>query len=220
MNSIFSYEHPFVCTDAVVFALQTREADSYRKLPGIALRVLLYRRDAEPFKGRLCLPGGFLNPNELPEDNIRRKLSAKADVSKCWLEQLFTFCGVDRDPRARVVSIAYLGLMAEAEAGKLGGSAEWFDVKAVPKTGLGFDHYQIIQTALDRLQSKIQYTDIVFNLLPETFTLTRLQHTYEAILGKRETAANFRRKVAGMVRETGLYTGDKGHRPAMLYTKR
>ncbi len=85
---------------------------------------------------------------------------------------------------------------------------------------LGFDHYRIIATALERLRSKITYSNLALYLMPEEFTLTQLQNVYETILGKKDQAANFRRKVIGMVQETGRTTGDKGHRPAQLYTKR
>ena len=219
MDSIFNYEHPFVCTDAVIFTIKTQEPDSYRKLPETSLRILLYKRDADPYQNKWCLPGGFLNIDELPEDNIRRKLSVKTDMGKCWLEQLYTFCDLERDPRARVISIAYLGLMNEAESKKYESKAAWVDVNAIFEAEIGFDHAHIIKTALERLQSKILYTNIIFNLLPEEFTLTQLQNVYETILGKKDQAANFRRKIIDMVQETDKYTSDKGHRPAKLYTK-
>jgi len=220
LDSIFNYEHPFVCTDAVVFTIKTQEPDSYRKLPETSLRILLYKRDSEPHQNKWCLPGGFLNIDELPEDNIRRKLSVKTDVDKCWLEQLYTFCDLNRDPRARVISIAYLGLMNEAESMEYENKAVWFDVNTISESDLGFDHYNIIKIALERLKSKILYTNIIFNLLPDEFTLTQLQNVYETILGKKDQAANFRRKIIDMVQETDKYTSDKGHRPAKLYTKK
>ena len=234
MDSIFNYEHPFVCTDAVVFTIKTNEPDSYRKLPETNLRILLYKRTTEPYQAKWCLPGGFLNIDEMPEDNICRKISEKSHIDKCWLEQLYTFCDLDRDPRARVLSIAYLGLMAEAESTKFDSGSIWFTVQlsaehmpiftnddiSLTAQDLGFDHYNIIKMALERLQSKILYTNIIFNLLPEEFTLTQLQNVYETILGKKDQAANFRRKIIGLVQETERYTSDKGHRPAKLYTKR
>ena len=225
-DSIFNYEHPFVCTDAVVFTIETRESDT-------GLRILLYQRTAEPYQNRWCLPGGFLNIDETPEDNIRRKILEKSNVSKCYLEQLYTFCDLNRDPRARVISISYLGLMNEAESRRFNGETTWFTVgynsnRPVFQNGeselrdpdCGFDHYNIIQTALERLRSKILYRNIIFNLLPAEFTLTQLQNVYETILGKKDQAANFRRKIMDLVQGTGRYTSDKGHRPAELYTKR
>lgn len=234
MDSIFDYEHPFVCTDAVVFTIRTREPDSYRKLPEAELGVLLYRRDAAPYQNKWCLPGGFLNIDEAPEDNIRRKLFAKADVDKCRLEQLYTFCDINRDPRARVISIAYMGLMSEAESKRFEGKAMWaavkFDADRQPvfkndgrllsESDFGFDHYCIITAALEQLQAKALHTSIIFDLLPEEFTLTQLQNTYEAVLGKKDQTANFRRKIMGLVQVTDQYTKDKGHRPAKMYIKR
>lgn len=232
MNSIFDYEHPYVCSDATVFSIKTEESDSYRKLPITKLCIMFYQRSDEPFNGKWCLPGGFLNIDELPEDNIRRKLSLKAQVKECYLEQLFTFCEIDRDPRARVISITYLGLMNELESMKIQ-SNQWFDIEkknedvifvnkdvSLTKDDLGFDHYQIIQKAIERLQSKILYTDIVFNLLPKEFTLTQMQNIYETVLGKKDTAANFRRKISHLVQETDKYTSDMGHRPAKFFLKR
>jgi len=234
MDSIFDYEHPFVCTDAVVFTIKSRESDSYRKLPEECLSVLLYKRETDPYHDKWCLPGGFLNIDELPEDNIRRKLFAKTDVDKCRLEQLRTFCDVTRDPRARVISIAYMGLMNEAESERFGGKAAWASVrfdsgrKPLLKCGdtlhaesdFGFDHYAIIISALERLQSEMFHTDAIFSLIPEEFTLTELQNVFEAVLGKRDQPANFRRKIMDMVKETDHYTTDKGHRPAKLFTKK
>ncbi len=231
MDSIFAYEHPYVCTDAAVFTVKTEEPDSYRKLPTTKLSILLYQRTDEPFKNKWCLPGGFLSIEEMPEDNIKRKLADKTQVKECYLEQLYTFCNIDRDPRARVISITYLGLMKEEESNRINGN-QWFEVAfsgeqlsfyneglLLSEQDFGFDHYYIIMKALERLQSKILYSDIAFNLLPNEFTLTQMQNIYETILDKKDTAANFRRKIADLVQETGHYTGDKGHRPAKLFTK-
>ena len=216
MDSIFNYKHPFICTDAVVFTIKTDEPYSYRKLPETNLRILLYKRTTEPYQAKWCLPGGFLNIDEMPEDNICRKISEKSHIDRCWLEQLYTFCDLERDPRARVLSIAYLGLMSEAESTKFESKSIWFTVRlnaehmpafvnddiSLSAQDFGFDHYNIIKMAIERLQSKILYTNIIFNLLPKEFTLTQLQNVYETILGKKEQAANFRRKIKGMVQET------------------
>lgn len=192
---------------------------------------MFYQRSFEPYNGKQCLTGGFLNINELPEDNIRQKLSLKTQVKECYLEQLFTFCEIDRYPRARVISIAYLGLMNEFESKKIQNN-QWFDIEnkdediifvnkdiTLSKDDFGFDHFQIIQKAIERLQSKILYMDIVFNLLPKEFTLTQMQNIYETILGKKDTAANFRRKISHLVQETDKYTSNMGHRPAKIFIK-
>ncbi|MCL1875060.1 MAG: hypothetical protein FWF87_02225 [Synergistaceae bacterium] len=234
MGSIYNYEHPFVCTDAVVFTIKTQEADSYRKLPDTYLRVLLYKRPVEPYRDRWCLPGGFLNIDEMPSDNICRKISEKSHVDRCYLEQLYTFCDLDRDPRARVISISYLGLMNEEESKKYQSDAVWFTVQntsdrrpvfqnkelIITEPDFGFDHFGIVKMALGRLQSKILYSNVIFHLLPLEFTLTQLQNAYEAILWKKVPTANFRLKIIGLVQETDKYTSDKGHRPAKLYTKK
>ena len=231
MDSIWNYEHPFVCTDAAVFTIKTTSPDSYRKLPETDLKILLYKRTMEPYQDKWCLPGGFLNIDEMPQDNIRRKLSEKSRANQCYLEQLYTFCDLQRDPRARVISIAYLGLMNESESKNFDSSAVWFTVNSGEQLtlknnetlsvhDLGFDHYNIIKTAIDRLRSKILYSDIIYNLLPDEFTLTQLQNVYETILGKKAQAANFRRKIMDSVIETDGYTSDKGHRPAKLYRKK
>ncbi len=231
MSDIFNYEHPFVCTDAVVFTVSTGIQNNYRKLPEVQLKILLYKREAEPYADKWCLPGGFLNIDELPEDNIKRKLLEKSNASKCYLEQLYTFASLKRDPRARVISLSYIGLMNEAESQKFDGSAKWFTVRqegnrisllsddgTIGVGDIGFDHFVIIKTALERLKSKIQYSGIVFHLLPKEFTLTELQNVYEVIQNKKDSIANFRRKIMYMVSETESYSGEKGHRPAKLYT--
>lgn len=231
MNSIVQYEHPYVCTDATVFTIKTSASDSYRKLPTLKLCLLLYQRTEDPFKGQWCLPGGFLNIDELPEENISRKLTQKAGVESCYLEQLYTFCNVSRDPRARVISITYLGLMKESESLRISDD-QWFELTPegvlvnlkntalqLTEKDLGFDHYHIITKSVERLKSKLQYTDLAFHLLPECFTLTHAQNVYETILSKKDTAANFRRKVAPFVQETDQYTTDMGHRPAKLFVK-
>jgi hypothetical protein len=234
MDHIFKYEHPFVCTDAAVFTISTQESDNYRKLPETSLQILLYQRTADPDKGKWALPGGFLGIDELPEYNISRKLFEKVHVECRYLEQLYTFCDRDRDPRARVISISYLGLLNEAEAAKFDSKEQWFtftnerDGKillknervVLKKEEIGFDHGHIMEVALERLRSKILYSNIIFNLLPEEFTLTQLQNVYETIMGKKEQAANFRRKIMPMLCETERMIGQKGHRPAKLFTTR
>lgn len=228
MTDIFEYEHPFVCTDVVVFRIDTQESDNYRKLPEAKLSVLLYKRQSEPFEGKWCLPGGFLNIDETPEDNIKRKLAEKSPLTDCYLEQLYTFCDVQRDPRGRVISIAYLGLLPDTRC-----AGDWFTVSTegnnmtlrkgsicLTEASFGFDHYNIIQKALERLRAKLGYTDIVFNLLPKEFTLSQIQYVYEAVLGRKEQAANFRRKIADMVQETDRYMSDVGHRPAKIFVKK
>jgi ADP-ribose pyrophosphatase YjhB (NUDIX family) len=234
VDDIFNYEHPFVCTDAVLFSLRTQEPDNYRKQPEINLSILLYKRTADPYNGKWCLPGGFLNIDEMPEDNILRKLSEKSYIDDCMLEQLHTFCDIDRDPRARVISIAYMGLMNEADSRRFDGGPVWFTVRfgdngpmefrnaetILSEKDIGFDHCAIIRVALERLRSGIMSNGMVFRLLPEEFTLTQLQNVCETVTCRKEPAANFRRKIMDMVQETDRCTGNKGHRPAKMFRKR
>lgn len=232
-NNIHDYPHPFVTTDAVIFTLKTAPADNYRKLPETELKVLLYKRPVDPEQNKYCIPGGFLDISELPDDNIKRKLSEKSNIDSCYLEQLYTFCDIKRDPRDRVISIAYLGLMPEEISSSLQSQSEWFTITnkdnnlkifnadiELTKQDFGFDHYNIVKTALERLQSKLLWTDIIFRLMPEEFTLTQLQNAYEVITGETYLVANFRRKISHLVQETGKPVSNKGHRPAMLYIKK
>jgi len=244
-SDIFNYEHPFVTTDAVVLSVHSREQDGHRKLPEVTLRVLMYKRTEEPYKGLWSLPGGFLNIDELPEDNIRRKLSAKTSISNCYLEQLYTFCDIDRDPRSRVLSITYLGLMPEDSLTELPENAEWLTISPNQKEpqlltpsliapahrdgngisancAVAFDHLNIIDMAIKRLQNKIEYCDIALKLMPEEFTLTHFQNVYNAILADKHQyqKANFRRKTEQWVEPTGNMSERAGHRTARLFRRR
>ena len=195
------------------------------------LEVLLTRRDAEPFNGRWSLPGGFVSPSESADDAARRELLAKSGVSGVFLEQLFTFSEPDRDPRSRVVSVAYYALVSADRLSDRSGTREsrWFRVGTRPDgrawyeipdntTPLAFDHDLILRTALERIRGKLDYVPIGFQLLPAAFTLTDLQQVYEAVLGHVVDKRNFRAKIrkSGLVRELQQYrTG--AHRPARMY---
>jgi 8-oxo-dGTP diphosphatase len=202
------------------------------------LAVLVVRRDEPPFEGQLALPGGFVRRDEPLEDAARRVLADKAGIDGLYLEQLYTFGAPDRDPRMRVISVAYVALCPRerlrlrpgvdparhgwarvlperADRPDAGDRLADQDGRAVE---LCFDHDDIVRTAARRVRGKLTYTDIGFQLLPETFTLTELQRIYEVILRRRLSKPAFRRKVldAGVIEETGqLRRG--GHRPAMLY---
>ena len=195
------------------------------------LRVLLSLRPTEPFKGYWSLPGGFVGQNESSDTAAERELQAKTGVGGIYLEQLYTFSEPLRDPRSRVIAVAYYALVSADRLPNQAGSREsrWFDVSAIlddpPPAGnpaediqLGFDHELILRTARDRIRGKLEYVPIGFQLLPERFTLTELQHVYEAILGHGIDKRNFRTKVlrSGLVRESDEYRKGK-HRPARLY---
>jgi len=185
------------------------------------LKVLLIERGLEPFKGKWALPGGFVRVNETLDDAARRELEEEAGLRDVFLEQLCTFGAVDRDPRERVVSVAYYALVKlaahETKAATDAADARWFPVSKVPK--LAFDHADILTTGLARLKSKVRYEPIGFELLPPKFTLSQLQHLYEAVLENNLDKRNFRKKVLSFgllvpLRETQM-TGR--HRPAQLF---
>jgi len=185
------------------------------------LKVLVIQRALEPFKGRWALPGGFVRVDETLDAAARRELAEEAGLWDVFLEQLFTFGAVDRDPRERVVSVAYYALVKlaahETKAATDAADARWFPVSRVPR--LAFDHAEILATALARLKAKVRYEPIGFELLPPNFTLSQLQHLYEAVLGNELDKRNFRKKVLSFgllvpLKETQM-TGR--HRPAQLF---
>ena len=205
------YEKPSVTVDILIFTVKEHD-----------LKVLLVKRKAWPFKGYWAVPGGFIGIDESLEEGAKRELMEETGVKDVYLEQLFTFGEPKRDPRTRVISVAYYALLASEtlrlQAATDVSDVNWFSVKSIPK--LAFDHEKILSYALKRIRNKIEYTNIAFQLLPEKFTLTELQKVYEIILGKELDKRNFRKKV----RETGVLaphtdTKMKGaHRPAQLFS--
>lgn len=209
-----------VAVDVVIFTVD-----------GGRLQVLLSRREHEPFAGRWALPGGFVRPDESADQAAERELAAKAGLAGVFLEQLYTFTDPQRDPRNRVVSVAYYALVSRDKLGAQAGLREsrWFPLSleggavTVPELGLGasalaFDHPRILTAAVQRIQGKLEYVPIGFQLLPANFTLTEIQQVYEAVLGHPIDKRNFRSKLlkSGQVREVDAYrTG--AHRPARLY---
>lgn len=208
----YSYEHPrpAVTVDCVVFGLDEGE-----------LKVLLIQRDLEPFKGEWALPGGFVREGESLDDAARRELREEAGLGDVFLEQLYTFGGVDRDPRGRVVTVAYFALVNLADhpphADTDARDAAWFALSDVRK--LAFDHDRILAAAVDRLRGKVRWQPIGFELLPRLFTLTQLQTLYETVLGRTLDKRNFRKKILGMglLVETNEVQKDVAHRAARLY---
>ena len=208
----YQYQYPraALAVDCVVFGFD--EGD---------LKVLLIERGLEPFKGRWALPGGFVRLDETLDDAARRELAEEAGLKDIFLEQLYTFGAVTRDPRERVVSVVYYALVSsaahEATPATDAAAACWFAVAKVPK--LAFDHGEILAVALARLKAKVRYEPIGFELLPPKFTLSQLQHLYEALLGADLDKRNFRKKVLAYqllipLKET-LMVGR--HRPAQLF---
>jgi 8-oxo-dGTP diphosphatase len=207
-----SYQYPraALTVDCVVFGFDDGE-----------LKALLIERGLEPFKGRWALPGGFVRVEETLDVAARRELVEETGLKNVFLEQLYTFGEVERDPRERVVSVAYYALVKlsdhRAKAATDAANAQWFPVSKLPK--LGFDHAEILRTALGRLQGKVRYQPIGFELLPEKFTLSQLQHLYEAVLETELDKRNFRKKVLSFellvpLKETQMVGR---HRPAQLF---
>ncbi|HEY4688040.1 MAG TPA: NUDIX domain-containing protein [Anaerolineae bacterium] len=197
-----------VTVDVVIFTLRNDD-----------LQVLLVKRKIAPYAGRWAIPGGFVGLNEPLEDAARRELSEETGVHDVYLEQLYTFGDPRRDPRGRVITVAYFALVPAplaVQAGSDASDARWWSMYNLPS--LAFDHARILEYALTRLRYKLEYTAVGFQLLPPAFTLSELQKAYEIILGVQLDKRNFRRKIleAEIIEETGEYrTGDG--RPAMQY---
>jgi 8-oxo-dGTP diphosphatase len=182
------------------------------------LSVLLIERAAEPCREQWALPGGQLLPGESLDEAATRKLADETGVSDVFLEQLYTF---DRlgDGRADTV-VTYFALVDFARTrlrSELEWRPAWHAVPGLPE--LAFENERVLGYARERLQNKLAYTNVVYSLLPELFTLTQMQRVYEAILGERIDKRNFRRRVVGLgiVRATGQTMKQGAHRPAMLY---
>ena len=208
----YTYDYPrgALTVDCVVFGLDDED-----------LKVLLIQRALPPFEGTWALPGGFVRSTETLEEAARRELEEETGLSKVFLEQLYTFGAVDRDPRERVVSVAYYALVNlidhNLQAATDARDAGWFGVHDVPT--LAFDHVDILHMALDRLRGKLRYQPIGFELLPRKFTLSQLQHLYELVLERELDKRNFRKRVLAMdlLIETDEVQQDVAHRAARLY---
>lgn len=273
------YEKPSVTVDMLIFTVADKEKESNRKIPEKDLRILLVKRKDHPFIGQWAIPGGFVNMDEDLEESARRELKEETNLDNIYMEQLYTWGDVNRDPRMRVISTSYMALVdssnLDVKAGDDAEEAKWFTLKtnlleetkkrtssiykvtreidfqlisedgedrifstllveattdrtvtktetkvvhsAINTDKVAFDHIKIIHYALERLVNKLEYTPIVFNLMPEYFTLTELQMVYETILGRELIKANFRRKILPMVVETDKVKGDSAHRPPKLF---
>lgn len=185
----YEYERPALATDCVILGFDGGE-----------LKLLLIEREKEPFKNKWALPGGFVFMNETTEDCAKRILFEKTGLKNVFIEQLYTFSDLDRDPRERIVSVTYYALVNKQQyqliAGRDTVNAEWFELSKLPK--LAFDHSKIVKLALQRLKGKVSYQPIGFELLEEKFTLSQLQTVYEAILETPIDKRNFRKKILGM----------------------
>lgn len=212
------YWHPAVTTDAVVFGFD-----------GEKLNVLLIERGGEPFKGSWALPGGFIREDdESAEAGVYRELHEETNVDDIFLEELKTFSRANRDPRERVITIAFFALVVKDKYVIKGGddakTAKWFAIDELPE--LAFDHAEIIQTALERLRQRIHFEPIGFHLLDNEFTMPQLQNIYIAILNppaddkRLRDRRNFPKKMLklGYIKETGKKVTGNPHRSPKLYT--
>lgn len=210
MGYTYEYPHPAVTTDIVIFTIRQDE-----------LKVLLIKRANEPYKGEWALPGGFVQIDEDLETGARRELFEETGVKDVYLEQLYTFGEPGRDPRERVITVAYYALVPsdrmELRAASDAEGVSWFGIDELPD--LAFDHRHILEKAHGRLAAKLDYSTIAFQFMPGVFTLTELQRVYELILRAAVDKRNFRKKILslGQIEETGEEKREGPHRPAKLY---
>lgn len=244
-------------TDVLVFGISSFDDSNYKKLDSKKMSVLLVKRDTYPFKGKWCIPGGFVGVDEALDDAPKRILKTETGVDNIYIEQLYTFGAVDRDPRMRIVCTSYMALIDKDRLKRqLNKNACWFDVVNIDEENnvvkitlsngyedisfsilkklrelttdrysffvkdnkdLAFDNPLVILSGIERLKNKLEYTDIVFNMMPEYFTLGELQKVYELILGKKLLDPAFRRIIADKVVQTDEYRTGEGHRPSRLF---
>jgi len=252
-----NYEKLSMTSDIVLLSISSAQSYNYRKTDLKRMSVLLVKRNDYPYKDKWTLPGGFLNPNnETLEECAKRVLLNETNVSDIYLEQLYTFDSIDRDPRMRVVSCSYVGLVDKNRLKSKVKNAYWFDIikisennnivnvvlqgndeviefkikkelrkystdrydfKTIENNYLAFDHDKVILSAIERIRNKINYTDIVFNMMPNLFTLGELQQVYEVILNKKLLDPAFRRIIKDKVVKTERMKTGEGHRPSYLY---
>lgn len=251
------YDKLSMTSDILVISVSSLDSDNYRKTDSKRMSILLVKRDDYPYKDKWNLPGGFLDPkNETLEECAKRVLYNETNLKDIYLEQLYTFDSINRDPRMRVVSCAYVALVDKEKLVSNVKNAFWFDVKEIKEDNnivyiklegngdiidfkiekrlrdkstdrydfisidnkyLAFDHDKVILSGIERIKNKINYTDIVFNMMPEEFTLGELQQVYEVILNKKLLDPAFRRIIKNKVIKTERMKTGEGHRPSSLY---
>ena len=250
------YDPLALTTDIIVISISDEESDNYRKSSKKHMSVLLVKRKDYPFKDKWCLPGGFLKIDEELEDCPGRILAKETNLHDIYLEQLYTYGGVHRDPRMRIISTSYIALIDKNRLDyQLNENTSWFNVEyeekdhiveveldngydhlsfkikktlkekttdryrfdIVENNDIAFDHPLVILAGIERLKSKISYTDIVFNMMPEYFALGDLQQVYEVILNKKLLDPAFRRIIADKVEKTDFVKTGGGHRPSALF---
>jgi 8-oxo-dGTP diphosphatase len=212
----YTSEYPifYVTVDAVVLTLVEQE-----------LCALVVRRGSEPFEGSWALPGGFVEPEETLEQAVRRELDEETAVpGVSRVEQLAAYGDPDRDPRGRVVSVAWLAVVPEGPevtAGSDAASAAWRPVRSLLEDRLAFDHRLILADAVDRCRSRVEHTAFATAFLGEEFTVADLRGAYEAVLGERLDPGNFHRRAtaAGFIEPTGTNVQRGPGRPAATYRR-
>jgi len=232
-NKIDDYQKPSLTVDNLLFAIADEPSDNIRKLGNKKLQILLIKRNYEPFENCWGLPGAFMQMEESFLETSTRVLNEKMKLSNIYFEQLYTFDDIKRDPRTRVVSVAYLALINKVNVARSDdANLCWFTVEISKKqivlndehgnkidlnnAQLAFDHSKIIRMGVERLQNKVEYSNIVFGLMQKEFTIAELQQVFELILDKKFTKANFERKLRDKIEPTNQYR-TSGFRPAMLY---
>ncbi len=210
MAYTYDYPHPAVTVDIVIFTLRQDE-----------LKVLLIKRALSPFRGEWALPGGLVNLDESLDAAARRELEEETGVAGVYLEQLYTFGTPDRDPRERVITVAYYALIPSdrivLQAATDAEGVSWFGMEELPE--LAFDHAAILETAHERLVAKLDYSTLAFQFMPQAFSLSELQQVYEVIFRAPVDKRNFRKRILALnlIEPTGEEKREGAHRPAKLY---
>ena len=256
--NVNKYKQLSLSADILLFSVSEEDNSNYRKNSEKKMSILLIKRHNYPYKDMWCLPGGFLNPEtETLDDCTKRILKMETNLSNIYLEQLYTYDAIDRDPRCRVISTSYMALVDKNRLDdRVNENASWFDLtlyndddnvitvvldngkdtikfsikkvlrelttdrytfKIKDNKDLAFDHPLVIVAGMERLRNKVGYTDIVFNMMPEYFTLGELQQVYEVILGKKLLDPAFRRIIADKVEKTEKMKTGGGHRPSYMF---
>jgi len=210
-NKTLKFENPKVTVDIIIFTIEDNK-----------LKTLLIKRKSPPFKGKWALPGGFLKKDEDIYNAAQRELNEETGIKGVYLEQLYTFGEPKRDPRGRVVTVAYFALvpreLMKIKAADDATDAKLFSIADSPV--LAFDHRKILNYALYRIRNKIQYTNVIWSLLSKKFTLTEIQKVYEIIWGRRIDKRNFRKKLLslGLLKSAKETLTGLRQRPAKFYS--
>ena len=251
-----AYDPVAITTDILILSISDEESTNYRKTSHKHMSVLMIKRDDYPFKDKWCLPGGFLDVKEELEECPKRILARETNLHNIYLEQLYTYGGLNRDPRMRIIATSYMALIDKNRLDdKTFDNTSWFNISYTEKDNIitvyldngkeqlkfkikktlkekttdrykfdiiendsiAFDHPLIIIAGIERLKNKINYTDVVFNMMPKYFTLGELQQVYEVILNKKLLDPAFRRIIANKVVKTEFVKTGEGHRPSALF---